>query len=155
MRRGLISIVAVLTAAAALFGTACSPDPAYPWMLPDELKARMDRRDETTILCIDSPESELVVRGAIVVPGAELETWAANVSKTTTVVTYCDCRSDTTAAQAALSLKKLGFLNAHVLQGGFKAWRTAGYPVARANPAADRLKDLYDSTPPQAPRTPN
>jgi len=52
------------------------------------------------------------------------------VPRGTTIVTYCDCPHDATAALAARRLKQLGYSNVRPLAGGIVAWRDAGLPLS-------------------------
>jgi membrane protein DedA with SNARE-associated domain/rhodanese-related sulfurtransferase len=48
-----------------------------------------------------------------------------------TVVVYCDCPNDASAAVIARKLKAMGFKNVRPLAGGISAWRAQGFPVER------------------------
>lgn len=62
------------------------------------------------------------------IPGAQLVTLAQlprlvrQWPRTTCIVTLCACPHDATAARAAHRLRRLGFVNARHLQGGFETW---------------------------------
>lgn len=51
-----------------------------------------------------------------------------------TVVVYCDCPNDASAAVIARKLKAMGFKHVRPLAGGISAWRAQGYPVERGAP---------------------
>ena len=48
------------------------------------------------------------------------------------VILYSSSGSDTVSARAAVALKRIGVDKVWVLEGGFKAWREHGLPVARS-----------------------
>jgi membrane protein DedA with SNARE-associated domain/rhodanese-related sulfurtransferase len=51
-----------------------------------------------------------------------------------TIVVYCDCPNDASAAVVARKLKAMGFKHVRPLAGGISAWRSQGYPLERAGP---------------------
>jgi membrane protein DedA with SNARE-associated domain/rhodanese-related sulfurtransferase len=48
------------------------------------------------------------------------------------IILYSASGRDTVSARAALALKRIGIDNVWVLEGGLKAWREQGFPVARS-----------------------
>jgi rhodanese-related sulfurtransferase len=93
-----------------------------------------------------------------ILPGAlrgspeHINTWAAQLSRARTVVTYC-VHGHEVSQQAATTLQGMG-LNVYFLQGGFEHWMHAGLPtiarraefnlgasrwITRARPKIDRL----------------
>ncbi len=71
-----------------------------------------------------------------VIPGARLfrderadqDTSGAPVPNT--VVIYCSCPNEISAAVLAIRMRKLGFADVRPLLGGIDAWREAGHPVS-------------------------
>jgi rhodanese-related sulfurtransferase len=49
-----------------------------------------------------------------------------------TVVVYCDCPNEASAALLALAIQKRGFRNVRPLAGGVSAWLAEGRPVENA-----------------------
>ena len=52
-----------------------------------------------------------------------------NVDPASSVVVYCDCPNDASAAVMARKLKAAGFKQVRPLAGGISAWRSQGFPV--------------------------
>ncbi len=75
-----------------------------------------------------------VIEGATMVSLSELPSEAGILKlptgKTTIIAVYC--KSGHRSALAIPLLHQLGYENAISMKGGFKAWRTAGYPVEGA-----------------------
>lgn len=73
---------------------------------------------------------------------AQLPRLVRHWPRDTQVITLCACPHDATAARAAQRLRRLGFVHARHLQGGFEAWQAlqpAATPVATAPLAASAL----------------
>jgi sulfur dioxygenase len=73
----------------------------------------------------DGPLGHL--RGARLIPMAELPAAMATLDKNVPLVTIC--RSGTRSAQAATMLSKAGFAQVANLAGGMLRWRSSGHPV--------------------------
>jgi sulfur dioxygenase len=67
------------------------------------------------------------IRGAALIPLAELQARLVDIDCARPVVTVC--RSGTRSAQAAVLLGKAGLTQVANLAGGMLRWRAAGYPV--------------------------
>jgi sulfur dioxygenase len=67
------------------------------------------------------------IRGALLMPMADLPTRMAELDRTRPVVTVC--RSGTRSAQAAQLLTKAGFAHVANLAGGMLRWRALGHPA--------------------------
>jgi len=53
-----------------------------------------------------------------------------SLAKDQLIIFYCACPHDETAIAQAEKYTKEGFTNVRIMQGGFNAWKDAGYPVA-------------------------
>ncbi len=62
------------------------------------------------------------IPGAVNVPLAKIDEWAASTDPETLVVAYCACPSDGTSVRAVRRLQERGFANAYVLKDGLAAW---------------------------------
>lgn len=146
MKKSLFILVTVCGLGASQLFAASAFSPEFQKMMDEakkgneitakELKAMMDKdapvimfdareaeqRSEGEILSAASGENVAVTRGNI-----EFEIEKKIKDKNAVIVTYC--RSGPRAIMAADTLRKLGYKNAKSLQGGFKAWLEAGYPV--------------------------
>jgi membrane protein DedA with SNARE-associated domain/rhodanese-related sulfurtransferase len=102
-----------------------------PRVVAGELAGRLARGEPVVLVDVRGgglPPAERI-------PGARLAWLEAGVLRgldglpaDAELVTYCDCPNDVSAAHAALQLARQG-AQVRVLDGGFPAWRAAGYPV--------------------------
>jgi membrane protein DedA with SNARE-associated domain/rhodanese-related sulfurtransferase len=97
----------------------------------DELRAAMQSAPGLVLLDVRSAESRTRsgwIAGSINVRDvSELK-----IDPASTVVIYCDCPNDASAAVVARKLKASGFKNVRPLAGGIGAWRALGLPVEQA-----------------------
>jgi rhodanese-related sulfurtransferase len=54
----------------------------------------------------------------------------SSLAKDQPIVFYCACPHDETATAQAQKYSKEGFTNVKIIEGGFNAWKEAGYPIA-------------------------
>ncbi len=105
---------------------------------PQALRDVMKSRDTLTIIDVrgDDAYDEGHIPGAIHIPGDQLATHLAEVPYNARVVTYCNMRhpGSSRSEQAAKFLRDQGF-HAQALEGGFPAWKEAGFPVDEGQPA--------------------
>jgi 3-mercaptopyruvate sulfurtransferase SseA len=99
----------------------------------DELKALMQ---EKTVLVLDVRNAGEFAAGRI--PGAvNLDYTRVTVEgarfkgETRTIVTYCACANEMTAARAAVDLAALGIPGARALKGGWDEWLARGEKVEK------------------------
>jgi rhodanese-related sulfurtransferase len=99
----------------------------------DEVKARMDRGEKFTFIDARKPkaweEAETKVPDAVRVPDDEVEQHLAEISHERTVITYCTCPHEASAASVAQKLSANGYRNVHPLFEGLAAWEKAGLPL--------------------------
>ena len=99
----------------------------------DEVQARMDRGEQFTFVDARNPEAwseaETKLPGAVRVPTDEVEQHLSEIPHDRTVITYCTCPHEASAAKVAAQLAELGYKNVHPLFAGFAAWQKAGLPV--------------------------
>jgi rhodanese-related sulfurtransferase len=60
----------------------------------------------------------------------EFQSRVNTLSKKQPIIFYCACPHDEGALALTDRYRSEGFVNAQSLQGGFNAWKDAGYPVA-------------------------
>jgi molybdopterin/thiamine biosynthesis adenylyltransferase/rhodanese-related sulfurtransferase len=87
-----------------------------------ELKRRMDVRETITLIDVREPYEYEVARipGAQLIPLGELETRAAELPRTGTLV--LQCHTGMRSEHAVRLLQEAGFENARNLEGGIEAW---------------------------------
>ena len=54
---------------------------------------------------------------------------ALDLAKDAVLAVYCACPNDETSIRVAGELRKAGWVNARVIEGGWNAWLNAGMPV--------------------------
>ncbi|MEW5883898.1 MAG: rhodanese-like domain-containing protein [Armatimonadota bacterium] len=69
------------------------------------------------------------ITGAVSVPYEKLE--ILNLPKTKSIVTYCSGIGCNLSNDAAIVLRRMGYKDVKVLEGGFAEWELKGYPVVR------------------------
>jgi glyoxylase-like metal-dependent hydrolase (beta-lactamase superfamily II)/rhodanese-related sulfurtransferase len=103
-----------------------------PFLSLAELKTHVESQREELIL-LDVREREAFeaghIPGARLLPRGQLELRVNEelADPTRRILTYCEFGRVSTLAAA--TLRQMGFQSAVALDGGFKAWREAGYPV--------------------------
>jgi len=106
---------------------------AVPFMSLIELKARIETAEETLIV-LDVRERDAYENGhlprARLLPRGQLELRVNDdlPDPTQPILAYCEFGRISTLATA--TLRELGYSRAVALDGGIKAWRDAGYPLA-------------------------
>ena len=100
---------------------------------PEELKAKLDKREEVAIVDLrhglDFLSQPYTIPGAIRIPLEELAQRHQEIPRERDVVLYCTCPSEASSAMAALQLRKLGITRVRPLAGGYSAWKKLGYPL--------------------------
>jgi rhodanese-related sulfurtransferase len=106
-----------------------------PPMLSRKLKSRM----KVAVLDLMSFEPDTEGPGVMAIPGAfRVDPARLRTSPQVTVpddvelILYCSSRRDVVAARVAVALERIGLDKVWVLEGGLKAWREQGFPVAQS-----------------------
>ena len=115
--------------------TSPGPPHAIPRLRLDDFRAR---HAAGSVFVVDVRD-EIVFRnghipGALNVPLPQIDLRASEVRTRAgqrTIVTYCSCPSEQTAASAAVALSKLGVTNVSVLVGGYPEWVSTGGAVEK------------------------
>ena len=106
---------------------------SVPRISIDELKVLMDQK---AVLVIDVRDPESFAKGRI--PGAVnvdytmvLKEAGRFAGETRTIVTYCACTNEMTAARASVDLAAKGIAGAKALKGGWDEWVQRGEKIER------------------------
>jgi rhodanese-related sulfurtransferase len=101
---------------------------------PQEVMRRVEVGE--TLIFVDARPPELwdvadaTIPNAIHVPPGAVEEHLGEIARFLPIVTYCTLPGEAASAQVARELSAHHREGARPLQGGFEAWRNAGYPVA-------------------------
>ena len=106
---------------------------AEPRITIDELKVLMEQK---AVVVLDVREPGAFAKGRI--PGAInidytqiLSRGAQFAGEKRTIVAYCACANEMTAARAAVDLAARGIPGAKALKGGWDEWVTRGEPIEK------------------------
>jgi len=106
-----------------------------PPMLARKLKSRM----KVAVLDLLSFEHDTEGPGVTAIPGAFWVDPARlrnspqiTVPDDVELILYCSARRDVVSARVAVALERIGVDRVWVLEGGLKAWREQGFPVAQS-----------------------
>ena len=124
------TVVAVLLAGITVSGQAIR---SVPRITIDELKVLMEQK---AVVVLDVREPGAFAKGRI--PGAInldytqiLATGAQFSSEKRTIVAYCACANEMTAARAAVDLAARGIPGAKALKGGWDEWVSRGETIEK------------------------
>lgn len=137
--RPLLSLI-IVAGALLLFG-ACGAAPqaaappaassaGFTTISVGELKARLDRGEQLTVLDVRSPEEYAQdgrVAGSTLLPLPELAQRMGELERDQPIA--CMCRSGNRSLTACAQLAQAGFTSLVNVEGGMIAWSAAGYPV--------------------------
>jgi glyoxylase-like metal-dependent hydrolase (beta-lactamase superfamily II)/rhodanese-related sulfurtransferase len=105
-----------------------------PFMSLDELKTRVETQDRDLVV-LDVRERDAYaaghIPGARLLPRGQLELRVNEELPDPTLRILTVCEFGRISTLAAATLRQLGFQRAIALDGGMKAWRDAGYPLAQ------------------------
>jgi rhodanese-related sulfurtransferase len=129
-------LAAKIVAVALLLTASVSAEQAIrnvPRISIDELKVLMEQK---SVLVIDVRDPDSFAKGRI--PGAVnvdytqiLNDAAKFTGETRTIVTYCACANEMTAARASVDLAAKGLPGARALTGGWDEWVQRGEKVEK------------------------
>jgi len=101
-------------------------------MAPVELKQRIDSGENITIVDLRNAFEwrEGRIPGSVTLTEDELDSFVATIPEAAMTILYCSCPNEiSSAASAALRLKRRGVKLIHTLEGGFPQWTRLGFPV--------------------------
>lgn len=124
-RRAMALAVAVAVAGGTLFAQAIR---SVPRITIDELKALMDQKAVVVLDVRDQPSFEKGrIPGAINIDYTMILKQADRFAgEKRTIVAYCACANEMTAARAAVDLAAKGIPGAKALKGGWDEWVARG-----------------------------
>ncbi|HMJ25526.1 MAG TPA: rhodanese-like domain-containing protein [Pyrinomonadaceae bacterium] len=117
---------------------------AATFITAEELKEKMSRNENVTIIDVRSTESYIhsdsTIKGAIFVKLRRLNSRLGfpplkSVPRDSEVITYCACPNDEASLHAVEILSAAGFKRARALKGGWRMWLKVNGPVS-ARPKA-------------------
>ncbi len=105
---------------------------------PIELRAKLaDDELPPQVIDVRSPEEYTAghLPNVVNIPGDEIGESLGEIDQKRPVVTYCNMQhpGSSRSERAASRLREAG-IQAQALDGGFPAWKAAGYPVERGEP---------------------
>ena len=102
---------------------------------PDELKARMDAKENIVVFDIrnhlDCNLDPVRIPGAFHVLPEHIEFEPGDIALDQAIAVYCACPNEATSARVAMQLRSKGLLGARPLEGGLDGWRQRNFPVER------------------------
>ena len=148
MRRSftLAAIVLFASAAAAQYKKSPATGAANPLQITAPMgtldSAKRIHRDEARKLVAQNKAVFLDIRskasfdkghikGALHIPGSQLLMRINELPPGKTIITYCACEKESTAARAVLQLNGRGIKEAAALVGGWHEWTANGLPTEK------------------------
>lgn len=108
---------------------------AEEYISPQALSSQLETAEGPIVIDVRSDEEYAAghVRGALHIPGDELEERLDEIPSDRPVVTYCNMlhRGNSRGERAAKQLREQGY-DAKALEGGYPAWADAGHPTETA-----------------------
>ena len=104
------------------------------FITPADMKTRLE--SGTPLLILDVRKAEAFDESGEIIPGArwrdpfEIAHWIGDIDTGNPLIVHC-VHGHEVSQDAARTLRDAGF-DARVLEGGFEAWREAGFDVAPA-----------------------
>ncbi len=117
-----------------LFPVVSAPSDSLERIAPEELKKLMESKAD--IMVVDAQPKVAYEMGHI--QGAINFPWAAEIkpplalSRSKSLILYCDCAHEEDAEDLGKQLSQTwGYTNIKVLEGGWSKWRKLGYPAEK------------------------
>jgi len=126
-RVGLDRVVGYLEEGIHAWAINGLPMEYLPQMSIQELKKRLEQREDTAVLDVRSQREwdEAHIEGAVHIPAPDCRTRYQEVETRKPVAVLCNTAHR--SSLAASILKQHGFINLSVVSGGMTAWQAAGY----------------------------
>lgn len=127
---GLFLLLGACAAAPQSAPQAAAPAAGFATISVADLKARIDAGEELLLLDVRTPEEYTQdghIAGSTLIPLPELAQQMGSLQKDQPIA--CICRSGNRSLTACEQLAQAGFTNLVNIDGGMRAWASAGYPV--------------------------
>ncbi len=105
----------------------------FMFQKPDYLKMitatelnQVMQKEDIVLIDVHTPEQQHIKGTDLVIPYNEIEKYQVKLPKDKNTAIYLYCQGGPMGEAAAKSLYELGYRNLYNLEGGAKAWRTAG-----------------------------
>jgi 3-mercaptopyruvate sulfurtransferase SseA len=100
---------------------------------PDEVKKMIESK-KTDVVIVDTQPKGVYdtghIKGAVNFPWAPELKSPGNLPKNKMLLLYCDCSHEEDSIDTATQLmKRWGYTNLKVIEGGWSKWQELGYPV--------------------------
>lgn len=100
---------------------------------PDELKEKIDANEEVVVVdlrhALEFEAEPETIPGAVHMDAAEMEEALEVIPRDRDIVLFCNCPNESTAAEMASRLQRLGITRIRPLAGGLDGWRNRGFPL--------------------------
>jgi rhodanese-related sulfurtransferase len=115
------------------FGEKVYVESHVPDITPEELSARLARRDKIVVFDVRTPEEHqrFCIPGAYSVPGGDLILWAEELQQKSDTTYLMHCAGRTRSVISTETLRRLGLSNVYALRNGTMGWVLAGLELER------------------------
>jgi len=122
-------------AAAILVLVGCQAVPAASrasGISAQELRAKLDSQSPMTLVFAAKRSYFAGAAISSAIPQEEFQERIPTLPKDSDIVLYCGCPQDAGSLHLAAELRRLGFINVKVLEGGIYAWLNAGFELTKS-----------------------
>ena len=114
-------------------GNAMAEGPAPTLITPQELKKLIDSGSDKILLVDNAPAeafAEEHIVGAVNFPWVQAIRPPVTLPRNKTLILYCPCGpGDADSVDMSKKLRRIGYFNTKVLDGGYFKWLELGYPI--------------------------
>jgi len=115
-----------------------SPAPEIRRISPEALKARLDELKPVTIVDVRAPadyfSSPLTIRGAMSIAPDRFAQAGREIPRAAPIVLFDSGPADDNASRCAAILRRHGYADVAVLDGGWNGWIARDYPTMLREP---------------------
>ena len=97
----------------------------------EDVKMKLDSASNVVIVDTRSQNSydKSHIAGSISIPLEAIAEQYSKIDGYDEIITYCSWPDEEESARAAKKLMEAGYSNVKAIEGGFEAWKAAGFPV--------------------------